>query len=430
MHPRRGDLRVAAEGLLTCMPTKACLKGLLFHTEKIQDRFADYRAQQQRISEQRKVAAGLEHFHNNGGEVWVEAQNGTVITEPAQSGDELVFYTPNLWGKGIFGVTLTTGVCAASGTFHGAFVQGALETERLGVDLPDYSGSYPPPGDYVDFVASDACGNYYLIRHFEGFDFAPVFCPFSVTHLQPGELSFILGSARFRTEMLMDLWAYEAAQGRKKLSRVMGELDAMRDQLRNIALSIGRSYNTLHNYYDHCLGVFDKEGWYAFTDTLASNLLLIVGSAGLNTWAAGARTAALTPGRAAGLVKFRARDVSSAARGTGRLTSIGNGQWRSGAGLVYGQGSVHGNRVKHVLAHAAADASKPAHSVFNVARNRVLGLVDEAWAARGSHTIHPSSGNWNYRVDMGRVIGTEGQTAINISVRPGTSEIITAFPVP
>ena len=79
---------------------------------------------------------------------------------------------------------------------------------------------------------------------------------------------------------------------------------------------------------------------------------------------------------------------------------------------------------------AAPDASKPAHSVFNVARNRVLGLVDEAWAARGSHTIHPGSGNWNYRVDMGRVIGTEGQTAINISVRPGTSEIVTAFPVP
>jgi len=87
-----------------------------------------------------------------------------------------------------------------------------------------------------------------------------------------------------------------------------------------------------------------------------------------------------------------------AARGAGRLTSIGSGQWRSSAGLVYGQGSVHGNRVRHVLAHAAQDASKPAHSVFNVARNRVLGLVDEAWAARGSHTIHPSSGNWNYRV--------------------------------
>jgi RHS repeat-associated protein len=121
---------------------------------------------------------------------------------------------------------------------------------------------------------------------------------------------------------------------------------------------------------------------------------------------------------------------SYAARGAGRLKSIGSGQWRSSAGLIYGQGSKHGNRVRHVLAHAAPDASKPAHSVFNVARNRVLGLVDEAWAARGSHTTHPSSGNWNYRVGMGRVIGTEGQTAINISVRPGTSEIITAFPVP
>lgn len=93
------------------------------------------------------------------------------------------------------------------------------------------------------------------------------------------------------------------------------------------------------------------------------------------------------------------------------------------------EGSVHGNRIKHVLAHGAPDGSKPAHSVFYVGRNRILELVDEAWAARGSHTVHASSGNWNYRVEMHRVIGTQGETAINISVRPGTHEIVTAFPV-
>ncbi len=102
--------------------------------------------------------------------------------------------------------------------------------------------------------------------------------------------------------------------------------------------------------------------------------------------------------------------------------------WTSAGGLVYGQGSVHGNRILHVFDHLTPNTAKPAHSIFKVQRNELLGLLDNAWLKRGAHTIH-NSGNWNYRIDMGRVIGLGGETAINIFVLPGTNEIITAFPI-
>lgn len=60
----------------------------------------------------------------------------------------------------------------------------------------------------------------------------------------------------------------------------MAELDALHHQLEQIALNIGRRYNTLHNQYDKCQGIFDEDGWYAFTDELASNLLLAFTGAG------------------------------------------------------------------------------------------------------------------------------------------------------
>lgn len=90
--------------------------------------------------------------------------------------------------------------------------------------------------------------------------------------------------------------------------------------------------------------------------------------------------------------------------------------------LLYGRGSVHGNRVRHVLAHAVADPSTPMNSVFDGGRRAVLRTVDEARSSRAGYTVHPASGNWNYRAVMGREVGTLGERAINISVRPGTSE--------
>ncbi|MCW0410579.1 hypothetical protein NB709_000455 [Xanthomonas sacchari] len=58
--------------------------------------------------------------------------------------------------------------------------------------------------------------------------------------------------------------------------------------------------------------------------------------------------------------------------------------WTTPAGLEYGQGSVHGNRIKHVLDHAVPNPNKTTHSVFNVDRKQVLGLIDQAWLTKGS----------------------------------------------
>ena len=127
-----------------------------------------------------------------------------------------------------------------------------------------------------------------------------------------------------------------------------------------------------------------------------------------------------------GVATTIASGCSLAQRGLGKLTWLGDGRWRSTAGLIYGQGSKHGNRVKHVLDHLSANAAKPLHTVFNVGRRKILGLIDEAWKARGV-AIPGDPGA--FIVNMKRVVGAAGETAIKIVVQPGTSNIITAFPV-
>ncbi|HVK54180.1 MAG TPA: hypothetical protein VM532_04030 [Burkholderiales bacterium] len=128
---------------------------------------------------------------------------------------------------------------------------------------------------------------------------------------------------------------------------------------------------------------------------------------------------------------FGAREVAKGVGNNpaGRLTYEAASQsWTSPGGLIYGQGSAHGNRVLHVLDHTVPNPSKPVHSVFNVDRSQVIGLVDEAWAARvGSGTLQ-ANGNRVWVVGMGRQVGTGGQTAIQIVVRDGTKQVITAFP--
>ncbi|WCE32067.1 two-partner secretion domain-containing protein [Vibrio sp. SCSIO 43137] len=100
--------------------------------------------------------------------------------------------------------------------------------------------------------------------------------------------------------------------------------------------------------------------------------------------------------------------------------------WTTSAGLIYGQGSKHGNRIEHVLDHADPNPNKKKHSVFNVDRNEVLGLIDEAWSKKGTPVANDPGA---YIIPMGREVGTEGETNIKVVVRPGTNEVITAFPL-
>jgi len=123
------------------------------------------------------------------------------------------------------------------------------------------------------------------------------------------------------------------------------------------------------------------------------------------------------------------RSPNIAPNNAGKLTfDRGTNSWVSQEGLVYGQGSAHGNRVKHVLDHTVPNPNKPVHSVFSVDRTQVIGLLDEAWAGRiGPGTLQPN-GNRVWIVDMGREVGTAGQRSVQIVVRDGTKNIITAFP--
>ncbi len=117
----------------------------------------------------------------------------------------------------------------------------------------------------------------------------------------------------------------------------------------------------------------------------------------------------------------------------GLLTEIEqNGKvvgWRSAAGLFYGMGSKEGNRVYHVFAHLEPNPDKPIHSVFDSDKAGLITLIDEAWQQRdGAYSKVQGNGNRVYDVDMGRVIGSEGEQMIRLVLRDGTADIITAYP--
>jgi len=56
----------------------------------------------------------------------------------------------------------------------------------------------------------------------------------------------------------------------------------------------------------------------------------------------------------------------------------------------------------------------------------VLELVDQAWKRRAA-AVPGDPGA--FVVPMGRTVGTAGETALRIIVRPGTNQIVTAYPV-
>jgi RHS repeat-associated protein len=120
--------------------------------------------------------------------------------------------------------------------------------------------------------------------------------------------------------------------------------------------------------------------------------------------------------------------LGNAANRLGTLTRVGENVWESSGGLRYAGLDREGlNRVLHVLDHTAPNYSKLTHSVFNVPRNEVLGLVDEAWVSAARVPILKDPGS--FVTPMGRTVGTIGENAIKIIVRPGTNEVITSYPI-
>ena len=116
----------------------------------------------------------------------------------------------------------------------------------------------------------------------------------------------------------------------------------------------------------------------------------------------------------------------------GYLKYNSKGGWISNRGLFYSaRGSEHGNRVKHIFSHLE-DIGDPTHTVFNVKRNELLPLIDEAWAMR-KKSVPSGSGADVFEINMGRVIGTKGEKRICIIVESTPDgklhSIVTAFPI-
>jgi len=106
-----------------------------------------------------------------------------------------------------------------------------------------------------------------------------------------------------------------------------------------------------------------------------------------------------------------------------RFTVLGRDVYRSPAGLVYRRGPRE-HRVTHVLLHSFENAGKRVHSVFARGED-VLSLIDEAWLRR----VAPSpSDPHRWVIDMGRVVGRDGERKIVLIVVPRSKRVVTAHP--
>ena len=139
-----------------------------------------------------------------------------------------------------------------------------------------------------------------------------------------------------------------------------------------------------------------------------------------------------------------AETAGSGATGVaGRLRALDGGAWESAAGLRYGPGSAQGNRVLHVLEHAADIPGRAGpHGVFAGGRSRVIGTIDEAYgAARAGGpgvSVAQHGARTVYTVDMGRTVGFIGgqagaalgnSAASHVRLVLEGTNVITAFPV-
>lgn len=123
-------------------------------------------------------------------------------------------------------------------------------------------------------------------------------------------------------------------------------------------------------------------------------------------------------------------DISSHVRTSpAKSTSV----YVSPAGVRYGAdpSGKFDSRVEHVMAHTQEDKTKMRHSVFVVkSRDDVLALVDEAWKKRGPPRKQGKKYPRDvYDVDMGRVIGTQGQRVLRMITEADSADIVTAYPM-
>ena len=112
---------------------------------------------------------------------------------------------------------------------------------------------------------------------------------------------------------------------------------------------------------------------------------------------------------------------------------ISSGEFTSPAGIRYGKdwSGKFDSRIAHIMAHTRPDPSKPKHSMFREkSQDGIIKLLDEAWKKRGPPERQTKGrGREVFDVDMGRVVGTEGERHIRIVVEADSADIVTAYPV-
>ena len=77
------------------------------------------------------------------------------------------------------------------------------------------------------------------------------------------------------------------------------------------------------------------------------------------------------------------------------------------------------------LDNIANDTTK---TIFDVQRNKLLPLLDEAWKKGGKWTYNPATGSYDVLVQMNRAIGTKGERNI-LFVIEGDNYVVSAYPV-
>ncbi len=95
------------------------------------------------------------------------------------------------------------------------------------------------------------------------------------------------------------------------------------------------------------------------------------------------------------------------------LEEVGRDAYRSPGGLLYTRGSVHGHRLKHLMAHASDDPDRPGqHGVFDETDPiKLVQLIDQVYlqARSGEQTRKTVEGERTvYTIDVGRRVGYIG----------------------
>ena len=70
---------------------------------------------------------------------------------------------------------------------------------------------------------------------------------------------------------------------------------------------------------------------------------------------------------------------------------------------------------------------KPTHTVFSVSKDEIISLIDEGWTKKGNGILQ-GNGNKIYEINMGRIIGTNGEDTLIIITKGSSNEIVTAYP--